>query len=146
MKDKGLRTIKNNSFTVFLLALGFLILYWTKDYKEVPSGIGPAFFPRIVAWLLIVLSVIGLLLSLRKEGGGSMTVEKSASVNILISVVSLTVMVGIMKYIHPLAGIALFLLVYLKVIAKLKWVQTMIITGAGTVVLYLVILALRIPL
>lgn len=146
MKDKGLRTIKNNSFTVFLLALGFLILYWTKDYKEVPSGIGPAFFPRIVATLLIVLSVIGLLLSLRKEGGGSMTVEKSASVNILISVVSLTVMVGIMKYIHPLAGIALFLLVYLKVIAKLKWVQTLIITGAGTVVLYLVILALRIPL
>ena len=147
MKDKGLRTIKNNSFTVFLLALGFLILYWTKDYKEVPSGIGPAFFPRIVAWLLIVLSVIGLLLSLRKEGGsGSMTVEKSASVNILISVVSLTVMVGIMKYIHPLVGIALFLLVYLKVIAKLKWVQTLIITGAGTVVLYLVILALRIPL
>jgi len=145
MKDKGLRLIKNNSFTIFLLVLGMMILYWTRDYKEVPSGIGPAFFPRIVAALLIGLSVICLLFSLKKEDS-AMTVEKHASVNIVISVVSLTVMVGIMKYVHPLAGIALFLLVYLKVIAKLAWVRTLIITGAGTAVLYLVILILRIPL
>lgn len=134
---------KGNTFSVALIVLGGLILYWIQDYKEVPSGIGPAFFPRIVAFMMIGLSLISLIFP---EGKAPEPISKSAKLNILFTVVSLLVMVAVMKYVHPMAGIILFLGVYLKWIAKLRAAQWAIITAVGSILLYGMILALRIPM
>lgn len=142
--EKDIRTIvKKNSFAVALIVLGALIFYWVRDYKEVPSGIGPAFFPKIVAAMMIVLSIISIVMP---DDGAVETADKSATFNIFVTTISLVGMVVIMKYIHPILGIILFLCTYLKVIAKLKTAQTAIITAVGTVILYVVILVLRIPM
>lgn len=145
MKKDILTTLKKNSFAVALFVLGLLIFYWIRDYKEVPSGIGPAFFPRIVAFLMIALSIVCILMPDNQEEKEP-EVNKSATLNIVITTISLIVMVGVMKYIHPLLGILLFLAVYLKIIAKLSAAKTAIITVIGTGILYLVILTLRIPM
>lgn len=147
MKRDILTVIKKNTFAAALIVLGVLIFIWTKDYKQVPSGLGPGFFPRIVAGMMIGLSILCMIMP---EGKAEKEIEqktgKSGTFDIVITVVSLIVMVGIMKYVHPLLGILMFLAVYLKVIAKLDIVRTAVITVAGTAVLYLVILTLRIPM
>lgn len=137
--------MKKNSFPLSLIVLGLLIFYWTRDFKQVPSGIGPAFFPRIVAILLIGLSIICILMPDHKASEEIKT-GKDAAKNIAITVVSLILMVGVMKYIHPVIGISLFLALYLKVIAKTGLKNTAIITVAGTAILYIVIRILRIPM
>ena len=147
MKKDILSAIKKNSFAAALIGLGILIFIWTRDFKEVPSGLGPAFFPRIVAAMMIGLSILCICMPEEKAKGESEeNNRKGGAFSIGITVTSLIVMVGIMKYIHPLLGILLFLAVYLKVIAKLDTVKTILITVTGTAVLYLVILALRIPM
>lgn len=145
MKNDHFAGLKRKSFAIALIVLGALIFFWTRDYKQVPSGIGPAFFPRIVATMLIVLSAICVLMPEKGESTEAQT-DRGAAKNIVITVVSLIVMVGIMKYLHPLLGIFLFLGMYLKVIAGLTWKKTGIITVIGTAVLYVAILTLRIPM
>lgn len=145
MKNGKFVGLKNNTFAAALIILGVLIFYWTKDYKEVPSGIGPAFFPRIVATLLIVLSAINYLMPDKKQETES-SGEKTAVGKIVFTTVSLLLMVAVMKYIHPVLGIFLFLAAYLKKIAELDLKKTIIITAIGTGILYVAILALRIPM
>lgn len=145
MKRNPVSVLKKNSLPVALIVLGLLIFYWTRDFKQVPSGIGPAFFPRIVAVMMIGLSIICILMPDFKVEEETKA-GKSAAKNIVITVVSLIVMVGVMKYIHPVLGIFLFLALYLKVIAKSGTRNTAVITVAGTAVLYLVIRILRIPM
>lgn len=138
--------LKKFSLPCFLIVLGSLIFYWTKDYKGVPSGLGPDIFPRIVATLMIVLSVISIILDWKKDIVGEFTPNRAAIIKMIITVTALIALVLLMKYVHVVLGIALFLAFYLHWIADLPWKKTLIISVIGTVVLYLVILTLRIPL
>lgn len=135
--------LKGNTLSLALIALGGLILFWIRDYKEVPSGIGPAFFPRIVAFMMIGLSLISLLFP---DGKAPEKTTSQAKWSIAFTVAALLVMVAVMKYVHPMAGIVLFLGAYLKVIAKLDLMPWLAVTAGGSVLLYAVILALRIPM
>ena len=138
--------LKKNAFPLCLIILGCLMFYWTKDYKPVPSGLGPSFFPRLVAVLLIFLSVLDIIQNRKMPAKQADAKTKSGTIQIIATVCALLAMVLQMKYVHPIVGIALFLGFYLFVIAKLNWKQTAVITVAGTLLLYAVILALRIPM
>lgn len=137
------KALSGNTFSVALIILGGLILFWIRDYKEVPSGIGPAFFPRIVAFMMIGLSLISLIFP---DGKQPEQTDKTAKLSILFTVLALLAMTAVMKYVHPMAGIVLFLGAYLRVIARLKTVQWAVVTIGGSALLYVVILALRIPM
>lgn len=147
MKNNIIIKLKNNTLPCALIVLGLLVFFLTKDYKQVPSGLGPAFFPRIVAFLMIFLSVLCILFPGHTLGEEAQSMgNREAYFKIVITVVSLIVLTVVMKYVHPLLGILAFLFTYLKAIAKISLKKTIIITVAGTVVLYFVILALRIPM
>lgn len=144
--DKITKFLKKNSFAICLIILGGLIFFWTRNYKQVPSGIGPAFFPRVVATMLILFSAISIYLERNREPEGEVSPDRQAYIKIGITVASLVAMVLLMQYVHALVGIFVFLVVYLTVIAKENIKKTLLIAVVGTVILYFAILALRIPL
>ena len=145
MKNVG-KFLKKNSFPVFLILFGCLIFFWTRNYKEVPSGIGPAFFPRVVAVLMIGLSAVCIWSERNKDVCGEVSPDRQAVTKIGMTVAALIIMVLLMKYVHPLAGIFLFLFFYLNRMSGLTVKNTLLISVVGTAVLYGVILALRIPM
>ncbi len=143
---KVLKFVSKNSFPLFLIILGLLIFYWVRDYRQVPSGIGPDFFPKIVATLMIGLSVIVIFMQLKKDNPGEVKPSSKNVLQIVYTTVSMIALVYIMKYVNPILGIALFLLGYLKVIAGVNWLKTVIISAVGTGLMYLVIMVLRIQM
>lgn len=144
--DTITKFLKKNSFAIFLMILGCLIFFWTRDYKQVPSGIGPAFFPRVVATMMLLFSVISMYLERNRELEGEVSPDRQAYAKIAITVASLIVMVLLMQYVHVLAGIFVFFVLYLMLIARESVKNTLLISGVGTVILYFTILALRIPM
>lgn len=143
---KAKKFLKKNAFPLCLIILGCLIFYWTKDYKPVPSGLGPSFFPRLVAVLMMFLSILDIIQNRKMPEKQPNEKAKTGNIQIVETVCALLAMVLLMKYVHPIVGIALFLGFYLFVIAKLDWKQATIITLVGTALLYMIILALRIPM
>lgn len=136
---KALNFIKRNSFPIALIILGLLIFYWVRNYKQVPSGIGPAFFPKVVATLLIGLSIIQIIVSGRKENEGEFTPKSGSSFKILLVCVMFIACVLIMKYVYSLLGIFLFLVGYLCIFASVKFWKSLIISLVGTGVMFLMI-------
>lgn len=143
---KVLSFVKKNSFLICLIVLGCLIFYWVKDYKQVPSGIGPAFFPKVVATLLIALSVICMVTHRNTEQKGEFEVKDGASKKILIASVMFIFAVNIMKYIQAELGIFVFLFSYLCYFASVKWWKSVLVSILGTAVMYIMIVLLRISL
>ena len=138
--------LKKNSFAIFLIILGGLIFFWTRNYKQVPSGIGPAFFPRVVATMLILFSAISIFLERNRELEGEVTPDRKAYMNIGITTVSLIIMVLLMQHVHALVGIFVFFVLYLTLISKENMKKTLMISAVGTAILYVTILVLRIPM
>jgi len=138
--------LKKNSLPVTLIILGLLVLYWIRDYRQVPSGLSPAFFPRLVALLMIGFSILTISIHFKKDNKGEFTPNKIANQKIMLTTVFFVVTINLMKYVHVIIGIIFFLLVYLLLIAKLSWKKTVIITTVGTLILYGMIFVLRISL
>lgn len=138
--------IKKHSLPVSLIFLGMIVLYWIRDYRQVPSGLSSAFFPRLVAILMIVLSVLTILIHFKKENEGEFTPSKSANFKILLTTVLFLSTINLIKHVHVVVGIVFFLVTYLKIIAKITWKKTMLITFIGTIILYGMIFLLRISL
>lgn len=136
---KALDFIKKNSLPIALTILGILIFYWVRDYKQVPSGIGPAFFPKVVATLLIGLSLIQIIVSGMKENKGEFTPKDGSSLKILLVCILFIACVLIMKYVYSLLGIFLFLMGYLCIFASVKIWKSLIISVIGTGVMFLMI-------
>ncbi len=143
---KALEIIKKNSLPLAMIVLGCLMFFWVRNYKEVPSGIGPAFFPRVVATLLIGLSVICIATHWKLPNKGEFVQKHGASLKIAIVCAMFIAAVMIMKYIFPALGIFLFLAGYLILFAHVKWWKAIIIAVVGTGVVYLMMLALRISM
>lgn len=145
-KNKILTVLKIHSFPLTLIVLGFLVLYWIKDYKKVPSGIGPDFFPRIVAIMLIGFSLILMFLQRDKENDGEFQPVKGSTGKIVTVVLLLIISTQLMSKVHVILGIFVFLFGYLKIIAKQKLNLAIITSLIGAVALYTVVLLLRIPM
>lgn len=145
-KNKILDVLKTHSFPLVLIVLGSLVLYWIKDYKKVPSGIGPDFFPRIVAIMLIGFSLIVMFLQRGKENTGEFKPIQGSTSRIAVVVVLLIVSTQLMGTVHVALGIFVFLLGYLKFIAKQKLALAIITSVIGAVALYAVVVLLRIPM
>lgn len=138
--------MKKHSLPVSLIILGILVLYWIRGYRQVPSGLSPAFFPRLVSILMIALSVLTILIHLKKENEGEFTPNRSANFKIMLTTVLFLSTISLMKYVHVVFGIIFFLLTYLKIIAKISWKKTIVITVIGTIILYGMIFLLKISL
>lgn len=135
-----------HSFPLALIVLGSLVLYWIRDYKKVPSGIGPDFFPRIVAVMLIGFSLISMFLQRDKENTGEFKPIQGSTGKIVTVVVLLIVSTQLMSTVHVALGIFVFLFGYLKLIAKQKLTLAVITSVIGAVALYTVVVLLRIPM
>ena len=129
-----------------MIVLGCLTFYWTRNYRKVPSGIGPAFFPRIIAGCLIALSVACILLNWNKKEKGEFVQKAGAIQKIVLTCALIIGMVLLMQYVHPILGIFLFLVGYLRLLSGESWKATLIISAVGCALLYATICALRIPM
>lgn len=143
---KTIDFIKKNSLPLALIILGCLIFYWVKDYKKVPSGIGPDFFPKIVATLMIGLSALCIVLEKNKETKGEFVQKKGALTKVLLLSAMLIVAIIIMKYVYSLLGVFLFLFSYFCLFANVKWTKSLILSAVGTVIIYAMIIILRISM
>lgn len=137
---------KINLFSIVLIVIGVLIFYWVKDYKKVPSGIGPDFFPKIVASMLIGFSVVNILIQKDNKNASEFTVKKGSEAKIAFTSILLISSVLIMMHVHFSVGMLLFLLGYLKILAKLEWKHVIIISVLGSIGMSLAALLLRIPM
>lgn len=144
--EKTIKFIKKNAIPISLIILGCLIFYWVKDYKEVPSGIGPAFFPKVVASLMIGLSIICIFTHLNKEEKGEFVEKRSSVWKIAYTAILLIMCTLLMEHVHVMLGVVLFLIGFLKVLAQLNWLKTLLISLIGSGVLYLAIMALQISM
>lgn len=129
-----------------MIVLGCLTFYWTRNYRKVPSGIGPAFFPRLIAACLIALSVACIALNLGKRERGEFVQKAGAVGKIALTCALIIAMVLLMEHVHPVAGIFLFLMGYLKMLSGESWKASVIISVLGCALLYAMIAALRIPM
>lgn len=129
-----------------MIVLGCLTFFWTRNYRKVPSGIGPAFFPRIIAGCLIALSIACIVLNLGKKERGEFVQKAGAVKKIIITCALIIGMALLMEHVHPLIGIFLFLIGYLRLLSGESWKATLIISTLGCALLYATIYALRIPM
>jgi len=143
---KTIDFLKKNSLPLCLIVLGCLMFYLVKDYKQVPSGIGPAFFPKVVATLLISLSIVYIATHWNKEQKGEFVQKNGAGIKIILVCVMFIAAVLIMQYVYPLLGIFLFLFGYLCLFSQVKWWKSIIVSLVGTGVLYVMMLTLRISM
>lgn len=141
-----LKFIKKNSLPIALIILGCFVFYWVRDYKQVPSGIGPSFFPKVVATMMIGFSLICIISQWRVENKGEVKPDRTAVIKIVISTTLLIASVLLMKYVHVIIGISIFLFGYLKLLSGEKWLKSTVISVVGTGLLYATILILRVPM
>ena len=144
--NKVLYYLKKNLLPITLIVLGSLIFYWVKDYREVPSGIGPAFFPKIVGTFLIGLSILFMILSRKKEKKGEFVSLPGAWIKIVSAAALFVTSTLLMEHVNLIVSIVVFLVVYLKWIAGLSWIKTAIVSVIGTGILYVAVILLKIPL
>jgi len=144
--EKVVCFLKKNSFSLFCIILGLLIFYWVKDYPKVPSGIGPAFFPKIVASLLIGFSLLCLVSHKGKKNVGEVNPDKEAVMKIGGSAVFFIFSTVLMQQVNVFVGIFFFLVAYLKLIAGEGWLKTLVVSIVGLLLFFVTIAALRIPM
>jgi len=129
-----------------MIVLGCLTFFWTRNYRRVPSGIGPSFFPRLIAGCLIALSIACIVLNWKKIEVGEFVQKASAVKKIVIACALIIAMVLLMEHVHPIPGIFIFLLGYLRLLSGESWKASIIISALGCALLYAMIIALRIPM
>lgn len=144
--QQKLSFLKKNLLPVCCIVLGCLIFFWVRNYPEVPSGIGPAFFPKVVAVMLILFSVIYLVSHRNKVNEGEVNPDRQAWVKIALTTGLFIGATVLMQYVHVVLGIFVFLFAYLMLLAKEKWIPSLLISAIGTAVLYGMVVALRIPM
>jgi hypothetical protein len=143
---KTLSFILKNSLPICLIILGCLIFYWVRNYRQVPSGIGPDFFPKVVATMMISLSLICIATQRNKEVKGEFVQKNDAPLKIAMVITLFITSVLIMKHIYPLLGIFIFLFAYLSLFVNINKLKSLIIATIGTAIMFVMILALRISM
>lgn len=128
------------------IGIGIYVIAAAAGYPRVPNTMSSGFFPTLASIFLVCLSVIELLFTfLRKDK----KTEGSAGAHfpkIMLVTLMLVAMTLIMRYVHPAAGILVFLFAYLALIAKTRIRHSAPVSIAGTAVIYAVIRLLHIPL
>jgi len=138
--------LKRHSFALFCIVVGCFVFFWVRNYPEVPSGIGPAFFPKVIASMLVGLSIVCIAVNWDKDLKGEVSPDKLAIRKIVFTSVLFVIATLLMEHVHVMVGIFLFLVAYIKVIAQEKWVKTIMISGIGSVAMFFAVEALRIPM
>lgn len=134
--------------------IGIYIIIVASGYPSIPNTMSSGFFPTVASVFLVCLSLAELLLTLfvynKNTSAGKndegISIHRSGLSKILIVTAMLIAMVLIMRYVLPVLGIFIFLLTYLILISKQTIKLSVPISLVGTMVLYLVIKLLRIPL
>jgi hypothetical protein len=143
---KNMKTEKIVILGCFIL-IGIYVIITAAGYPVIPNTMSSGFFPIVSALFLVCLAVFELILTLLgKAGTSGPVVSGKVFSRILLVTAMLIAMVLIMRYVHSLLGIAVFLLTYLLLIAKVRIRAGALISLAGTAVLYLIIRLLKIPL
>lgn len=127
-----------------LIVLGGAVILTASRFPKNPGGFGPGFYPTLVACLLIAFSLLEIFTGKEKEEETSAG-SRAGNLKLVLIVVSLILFVLIMQYVNIILAIALFLFFYLRYISKVALKSSIWITAGGTIVLYLVILLLKIP-
>ncbi len=131
---------------IYILLSGYVI-YTVSRYPSVPGTLGPAFFPRLTAIILGGLSAVELVLDLMGKAKAGGEEGKAQGISRILIVLAMLIAVTLcMQYVNAWIGIAVFLFVYICLLAKEKWLKSLIISAAGTGVVYLMAQMLRIHL
>lgn len=127
--------------SVTLLIFSTLIYANTFKFPSSIENIGPKFFPRMIAILLFLLSL--LLLFIDNE-------KKLKHINYKCLVINVLIIIGyilILNNTNFIVSTILFLFTYLYGISKVNIKKSILITSCGTAMLYIVFLILlKIPL
>lgn len=127
-------------FVLFLVALSGLFLFMTLKipFQSTNMGsVGPGFFPRIIAVLLLALVVwYGIKIIRQKIEVDEEIFVKKALLPQLSLIVFLIVMIYLTQVIGMLVSIALFMFMMLTVFQKINWKNALVFTMLVMAVMY----------
>jgi hypothetical protein len=129
------------------IVVGIYVIAVSLGFPRIPNTMSSGFFPAVSASLLVCFSLAELI---RMLLGKTETEDKSSGkgnfLKIMLVTAMLIAMVLLMRFVHPLAGISIFLFAYLVLIAKTRILLSLPIFLIGTLVIYVIIRLLKIPL
>jgi len=135
------------------IVIGVYIIIVAAGYPSIPHTMNPGFFPIVASALLVCLSLAELLMTLfvysknpQADGDAAAISESGSLPKIILVNVILTASVLVMRYILPVLGIFVFLLVYLILISKQRIKFSIPVSFLGTAGIYAFVKLLRIPL
>jgi len=136
------------------IVIGIYVTIVASNYPSIPNTMSPGFFPIAASVLLVCLSSVELILTLLKKSKSSGSHESKENISkqrggfskIMLVTAMLIAMVLVMRYVLPIVGIFIFLAAYLILIGRINIKQCVPISLIGTMVLYVIIKILRIPL
>lgn len=126
------------------ILLSVYVIVTAMGYPSIPGALGPGFFPILSASVLGGLSLIALIFDFcgiftKEEGKNVQDIPK-----FLLLLGMLIALTLVIQYVNPWIGIFAFLCCYIRIFAKESWKKSLIIAVAGTAVVYIMTLVLRI--
>lgn len=107
----------------FIIALVFLVMSFDLVFFQNNNGsMGPGFFPRIIAGILVIFSAIYVFqLFKQKPEEQKQPVDKTIVLKQIILLISLCLCIVLSNVIGMLVSIGLFLLFMLAIVERIDW-------------------------
>jgi putative tricarboxylic transport membrane protein len=143
-------TIRNGDrlSSAVVLALGLYLVYesMSMTFGSVARP-GPGFYPTVLAWLLVGMSAVMLVRSLRLSGDAlRVAFIARTSGHIVFTIAAIVVYAAVLEAVGFLLCTLVLVLMLLIGIGKVPWVRSAMVAAVGTVVFYTIFTWLGIPL
>ena len=137
--------LKKKWLYIVLIIISLTVIYMAYQFPKsarAVKNLGPSFFPIIVSVLIILLS--SAILFSKKEVVEEEIVTDKKRLSLVIAIFLGAIIV--IQYVSFMTGVFAFLLCYLYFIAKVNIKKSLIISVAGTAVIVVPVILLKIPL
>ena len=123
--------------SVICILLGLFIIFETKDFPEGAAGVpGPAFFPRILAWVVIGLSILLIINTIVKRDDRKITLLDKDSIKVYATIGFLLAYLLLLNVLGFVFATPIFLFSLIFFYIRKNIVKNAIISVAVTFLIY----------
>ncbi|MFS0646086.1 tripartite tricarboxylate transporter TctB family protein [Siminovitchia sp. 179-K 8D1 HS] len=138
----------NLMFAIIMMIVGLIAIIFTKDFvNNMPTDLGPSYYPIIISIITIILSILLILKSLIEKGEESnFTVQGLLKIG--VGVVAFSIYFYLMGKIGFIISTVLFMSLFMLTLGLRNWKTFVLVPIGSTVVIYYifaVVLKIRLP-
>lgn len=126
-------------FSLFLcsIALLFFIVGLSYPYNT-DLGPGPGFVPVWISGIMVILTFILTIISIKNHTKGNFITSKKGLINFLIYIMLLILTVILTKLIGLVISLALFCLAVFKVVDRYNWKDSVLVSVGVAIIIFVI--------